>query len=74
MICQYGMLFQLSLTESEPYSTRCLYAHIQATDAQMTLCKGITFSDYLHIQITILDGHTGINLGVWYRWVAAHVF
>ena len=28
----------------------------------------------MHIQITILDGHTGINLGVWYPWVAAHVF
>ena len=28
----------------------------------------------MHIQITILDGHTGINLGVWYPWLAAHVF
>ena len=86
MICRYGMLFQLyplpNLNPHHPqfisksYGTSCLYAHTQATEAQLTLCKGITFSDFccMHIQITILDGHTGINLGVWYPWVAAHVF
>ena len=84
MICRYGMFFQLyplpNLNPNHPqfitksYGTICLYTHTQATEAQLTLCKGITFSDYLHIQITILDGHTGINLGVWYHWVAAHVF
>ena len=28
----------------------------------------------MHIQITILDGHTGINLDVWYPWLAGHEF
>ena len=41
--------------------TICLYAHMQATDAQMTLCKGITFSDYL------LHAHTNYNFGGTHR-------
>ena len=57
MICRYGMLFQLyplpNLNPHHPqfitksYGTSCLYAQTQATEAQLTLCKGITFSDYL---------------------------
>ena len=51
----------ISLTESEPhhpqfitksYGTICLYAHMQATEAQLTLCKGITLShkmSFIHI-------------------------
>ena len=86
MICRYWMLFQLYLLRnlnphhpqfiSKSYGTSCVYAHMQATEAQLTLCKGITFSDYLlHAHTNyILDGHTGINLGVWYPWVAGHVF
>ena len=87
MICRYGMLFQLyplpNLNPHHPqfisksYGTSCLYAHTQSTEAQLTLCaKALLFQIIccMHIQITILDGHTGINLGVWYPWVAAHVF
>ena len=57
MICLYGMLFQLyplpNLNPHHPqfitksYGTSCLYAQTQATEAHLTLCKGITFSDYL---------------------------
>ena len=53
MICRYGMLFQLyplpNLNPHLPqfitkcYGTSCLHAHTQATEAQLTLCKGITF-------------------------------
>ena len=28
----------------------------------------------MHIQFTIFYEHIDINLGVWYRWVATHVF
>ena len=78
MICQYGMLFQLyplpNLNPHHPqfitksYGTSCLHSHTQAREAQLTQCKGITFSDYLQHAHTNynLDGHTGINLGVWY--------
>ena len=58
----------ISLTESEPhhpqfitksYGTICLYAHMQATEAQLTLCKGITFSDYLlHLHTNYTFGRT----------------
>ena len=47
MICRYGMLFQLyplpNLNPHHPqfitksYGTSCLYAHTQATEAQLTL-------------------------------------
>ena len=86
MICRYGMSFQLyplpNLNPHQPqfitksYGTSCLYAQAHAMEAQLTLCKGITFQIIccMHIQITILDGHTGINLGVWYPWLAAHAF
>ena len=67
MICRYGMLFQLyplpNLNPHHPqfitksYGTSCLYAHTQATEAQLTLCKGITFSDYL------LHAHSNYNFG-----------
>ena len=83
MICQYGMLFQLyplpNLNPHHPqfitksYGTSCLYAQAHAMEAQL---KALLFQIIccMHIQITILDGHTGINLGVWYPWLAAHVF
>ena len=86
MICRYGMLFQLyplpNLNPHQPqfitksYGTSCLYAQAHAMEAQLTLCNGITFSDYLlHAHTnTILDRHTGINLGLWYPWLAEHVF
>ena len=74
MICRYGMLFQLyplpNLNPHHPqfitksYGTSCLYAHTQATEAQLTLCKGITFSDYL------LHAHTNYNFG----WTHRHKF
>ena len=74
MICWYGMLFQLyplpNLNPHYPqfitksYGTRCLYAQTQATEAQLTLCKGITFSDYL------LHAHTNYNFG----WAHRHKF
>ena len=60
----------ISLTESEPhhpqfitqsYGTICLYAHMQATEAQLALCKGITFSDYL------LHADTNYNFGRTHR-------
>ena len=60
----------ISLNESEPpypqfitksYGTSCLCAHTQATEAQLTLCKSITFSDYL------LHAHTNYNLGRTHR-------
>ena len=73
-MCQYGMLFQLyplpNLNLHHPqfitksYSTSCLYAQTQATEAQLTLCKGITFSDYL------LHAYTNYNLG----WTHSHKF
>ena len=57
MICRYGMLFQLyPLPNLNPhqtqfitksYGTSCLHAHTQATEAQLTLSKGIPFSDDL---------------------------
>ena len=86
MICRYGMLFQLyplpNLNPHHPqfitksYGTSCLHAHTQATEAQLTLCKGITFSDYL------LHVHTNYNFGWTHRhefrrlvrWVTVHVF
>ena len=86
MICRYGMLFQLyplpNLNPLHPqfitksYGTSCLHAHRQATEAQLTLCKGITFSDYL------LHAHTKYNFGRTHRhkfrrlvrWVVEHVF
>ena len=63
MICRYGMLFQLyalpNLYPHHPqfitkfYGTSCLFAHTQATEAQLILCKGITFSEHLlHAQIS----------------------
>ena len=60
----------ISLTESEPYhpqcisksyGTSCLYAHTQATEAQLILCKGITFSEHL------LHAYTNYNLGRTHR-------
>ena len=80
MICQLYPLPNLYppspqfITKS--YGTSCLHAHTQATEAQLTLCKGITFSDYL------LHAHTNYNFGRTHghkfrhlvRWVAAHVF
>ena len=61
---------------TKSYGTSCLYAQAHAMEAQLTLCKGITFSDnLLHAHTNYnFDGHTGINLGVWYPWLAAHVF
>ena len=61
---------------TKSYGTSCLYAHTQAMEPQLTLCKGITFSDYL------LHAHTNYNFGRTHRhkfrrlvrWVAAHVF
>ena len=57
MICRYGMLFKLyplqNLNPHHPqfitysYGTSCLYAHMQATEAQLILCKGIIFSKHL---------------------------
>ena len=57
MICRYGMLFQLyplpNLNPHQPqfftksYGTSCLNAQAHAMEAQLALCKGITFSDYL---------------------------
>ena len=71
MICRYGMLFQLyplpNLNPHHPqfitksYGASCLYAQTQATEAQLTLCKGITFSDYL------LHAYTNYNLGQTHR-------
>ena len=65
MICRSGMLFQLyplpSLNPNHPqfttksYGTSCLHDNTQETEAQLTLCKGITFSDYL------LHAHTNYN-------------
>ena len=86
MIYRYGMLFQLyplpNLISHHPqfitksYGTSCLHAHAQATEAQLTWSKGITFSDNL------LHAHTNYNFGRTHRhkfrrlvcWVAAHVF
>ena len=60
----------ISLTKSElhhpqfiskSYGSICFYAHMQATEAQLTLCKGITFSDYL------LHAHANYNFGRTYR-------
>ena len=71
MICRYGMLFQLyplpNLNPHHPqfitksYGTSCLYAQTQAAEAQLTLCKFITFSDYL------LHAHTNYNFGQTHR-------
>ena len=71
MICRYGMFFQLyplpNLNPHYPqfitisYGTSCLNAQTQATEAQLTLCKGITFSDYL------LHAHTNYNFGRTHR-------
>ena len=71
MICPYGMLFQLSplpnLNPHHPqfitksYGTSCLYAHMQATEAQLILCKGITFSEHL------LHAHKNYNFGRTHR-------
>ena len=71
MICRYGMLFQLyplpNLNPHQPqfitksYGTSCLYAQAHAMEAQLTLCKGITFSDYL------LHAHTNYNFGRTHR-------
>ena len=65
------MLFQLyplpNLNPHHPqfitksYGTSCLYAQTQTTEAQLTLCKGITFSDYL------LHSYTNYNLGQTHR-------
>ena len=71
MICEYEMLFQLySLPILNPhhpqfiskfYGTSCLYVHAQATEVQLTLCKGITFSDHL------LHAHTNYNFALTHR-------
>ena len=84
MICGYEILFQLyplpNLNPYHPqfitksYGTSCL--HAQEKEAQLTLCEGITFSDYL------LHAHTDYIFGRTHRhkfrrlvrWVAAHVF
>ena len=65
------MLFQLyplpNLNPHHPqfitksYGTSCVYAQTQATEAQLTLCKGITFSGYL------LHAHTNYNFGRTHR-------
>ena len=65
MICRYGIMFQLySLQNLNPhhpqfitksYGTSCLYAHTQATEAQLILGKGISFSEHL------LHAHTNYN-------------
>ena len=65
------MLFQLypspNLNPHHPqfitksYGTSCLYAQTHATEAQLTLCKGITFSDYM------LHAHTNYNFGRTHR-------
>ena len=67
MICRYGMLFPLYLLPNlnlhhpqfitKSYGTSCLFVHTQAREAQLTLCKGIAFSDYL------LHAHTNYNFG-----------
>ena len=71
MICRYGMLFQSyplqNLNPHYPqfinnsYGTSCLYAHTQAIEAQLILCKGITFSEHL------LHAHTNYNFGQTHR-------
>ena len=71
MICRYGMLLQSypyqNLNPHHPqfitksYGTICLYAHTQATETQLTLCKGITFSEYL------LHAHTNYKFGRTHR-------
>ena len=71
MICRYGMLFQLyplpNLNPHHPqfitksYGTSCLYAQTHATEAQLTLCKSITFSDYM------LHAHANYNFGQTHR-------
>ena len=71
MICRYGMFFQLypllNLNPHHPqfitisYGTSCLNALTQATEAQLTLCRGITISDYL------LHAHTNYNFGRTHR-------
>ena len=71
MICRYGMLFQLyplpNLNPHQPqfitksYGTSCLYVQAHAMEAQLTLCKGITFSDYL------LHAHTNYKFGRTHR-------
>ena len=71
MICRYWMLFQLyplpNLNPHHPQfitksdGTCCLYAQTQTTEAQLTLRKGITFSDYL------LHSYTNYNLGQTHR-------
>ena len=65
------MLFQLyplpNLNPHHPqfitksYGTSCLYAQTQAPEALLTLCKGITFIDYL------LHAHTNYNFGQTHR-------
>ena len=65
------MLFQLyplpNLNPHQPqfitksYGTGCLYAQAHAMEAKLTLCKGITFSDYL------LLAHTNYNFGRTHR-------
>ena len=69
MICHYGMLFQLyplsNLNSHHPhfitksYGTSRLFAHTQATEAQLILCRGITFSEHLL--------HTNYNFGRTHR-------
>ena len=49
---------------TKSYGTSCLYAQAHAMEARLTLCKGITFSDYL------LHGHTNYNFG----WTHRHKF
>ena len=47
---------------TKSYGTSCLYAHTQATEAQLNPCKGITFSDHL------LHAHTNYNFGWTHRY------
>ena len=71
MKCRYGMLFQLyplsNLNHNHPqfitksYGISCLYAHTQAPEAQLILCRGITFSEHL------LHAHTDYNFGRTHR-------
>ena len=71
------MLFQLyplpNLNPHHPqfitksYGTSCLYAQAHAMEAQLTLCKGITLSDYL------LRAHTNYNFGRTHRHKFRHL-
>ena len=77
MICRYGMLFQsYPLPNMNPhhpqfitnsFGTSCSYAHTQAKEAQLILCKGINFSEHL------LHAHTNYNFGRTHRHKFRHL-